>query len=272
MDGTIKALFYRYKSVGGYDYVSDFLISPEKSEHQTHPGDSGTLWHLAIKEELAEDGAEQKLEKTKLRPLALEWGGQGLLPADGGTTANFTLATSLTTVCRWLDVELDQGLNAGAQPFWGTTGHYSIAEMAIGKVPTGKLKTFLDDNSSLISFDLQNLKDGKIAERLHGAKYIPLADVPDLVWKKLPDVVTGGRDIQKNTGPGAPESLRGCRPTSGRQGGHSTQAVPRRAGEECDGGSLAGILHREWSKRLPVARALALSRLADSAVGKSASR
>jgi hypothetical protein len=28
LEGRIKALFYRYKSVGGYDYVSDFLIAP----------------------------------------------------------------------------------------------------------------------------------------------------------------------------------------------------------------------------------------------------
>ena len=35
LSGRIQALFYRYKSVGGYEYVSDFLIAPAtgKREH-----------------------------------------------------------------------------------------------------------------------------------------------------------------------------------------------------------------------------------------------
>jgi hypothetical protein len=36
LQGTIKALFYRYRSVGGSDYVGDFLISPKGN--QTEPG------------------------------------------------------------------------------------------------------------------------------------------------------------------------------------------------------------------------------------------
>ena len=44
--GTIKSLFYRHKSVGGYDFISEFLIAPEDGAVQTMPGDSGTEWHL----------------------------------------------------------------------------------------------------------------------------------------------------------------------------------------------------------------------------------
>src|ERR1051325_2498803 len=50
LEGRIKALFYRYKSVGGYDYVSDFLIAPRESGEdereivQTQRGDSGAVW------------------------------------------------------------------------------------------------------------------------------------------------------------------------------------------------------------------------------------
>src|SRR5438045_621296 len=53
LEGRIKALFYRYKSLGGYDYVSDFLIAPRAlgdaanlGAPQTQPGDSGAVWHL----------------------------------------------------------------------------------------------------------------------------------------------------------------------------------------------------------------------------------
>ena len=46
MQGRIEALFYRYKSVGGFEYVSDFLIGPRDGDtgFGTHPGDSGTVW------------------------------------------------------------------------------------------------------------------------------------------------------------------------------------------------------------------------------------
>ena len=45
LNGVIKALFYRYRTVGGTDYVWDFLIgSRGKKPLETAPGDSGTLW------------------------------------------------------------------------------------------------------------------------------------------------------------------------------------------------------------------------------------
>jgi hypothetical protein len=47
MSGEIAALFYRFKSVGGFEYVSDLLIGPRGSAQLgTHPGDSGTLWMI----------------------------------------------------------------------------------------------------------------------------------------------------------------------------------------------------------------------------------
>src|SRR5262249_17044877 len=46
LEGSIKALFYRYAVSSDYDYVADFLIGArdEKSSFATHPGDSGTVW------------------------------------------------------------------------------------------------------------------------------------------------------------------------------------------------------------------------------------
>ena len=47
MIGEIQALFYRYKSLGGFDYVSDLVIgqiSDADTGFITQPGDSGTLW------------------------------------------------------------------------------------------------------------------------------------------------------------------------------------------------------------------------------------
>ena len=128
--GQIAALFYRHRSIGGYDDITDFLIAPEPGHTQSQPGDSGTIWHLV------------QTGDQPLRPIALQWGGQGFLSATGtGTsTFNFALATSLTNVLRLLDVELVVDHNTGAQPFWGKTGHYSVATFACGQVTGTKLK------------------------------------------------------------------------------------------------------------------------------------
>jgi len=45
--GSIMGLFFRYRTVGGVDFVADLLIGPRDAEPdgcQTRPGDSGTLW------------------------------------------------------------------------------------------------------------------------------------------------------------------------------------------------------------------------------------
>jgi hypothetical protein len=47
MRGEIQALFYRYKSMGGFDYVSDMIIGKIENDNIdfiTQPGDSGTVW------------------------------------------------------------------------------------------------------------------------------------------------------------------------------------------------------------------------------------
>src|SRR5262249_1671283 len=66
MYGELLALFYRYKSVGGKDYVSDFLIGGRDGDAlNVHHGDSGTLWLLETQDEK---------EKVRLQPIALHWG------------------------------------------------------------------------------------------------------------------------------------------------------------------------------------------------------
>ena len=73
MHGEIAALFYRFKSVGGFEYVSDFLIGPRGGAISlgTHPGDSGTVWLL------------EAPEGTLPMPIALQWGGQVFVDRSG---------------------------------------------------------------------------------------------------------------------------------------------------------------------------------------------
>lgn len=190
--GTIKALFYRYRSVGGFDYVGDFLISPKDHESGTQHGDSGMIWNLDLVDESVRSTASEPEEGPRFRPLAMQWGGQ-LLGADDGSESRFAVATSLSTVCRLLNVELVTDLSRGVQGYWGRVGHYSIAAYAARLVKDPDLKAFLTSDAVLrrLSFDLSTIRTGADFEDLVFAlsstnKFVPLADVPDEIWKKQP--------------------------------------------------------------------------------------
>jgi hypothetical protein len=198
LEGTVKALFYRHKSMAGYDYVSEFLIAPRAGTTQTRPGDSGTVWHLVTTVDAGTDHA-----RKMLRPMAIEWGAQALAGA-GDERLNFALATGLSTACQRLDVDLVRDHNSGANPFWGQTGHYSIATAAIEAVSNAKLKALLRANVERISFRPDQLTPEEIHNRLANGHFVELADVPDLVWKKTPNRVRGGRDYAQNAGPEHP--------------------------------------------------------------------
>jgi hypothetical protein len=201
--GKIKALFYRYRSVGGYDYVGDFLIAPDSGSPSTQPGDSGTIWHLDVAPKTSGQ-ASTPLGKTDLHPLAIEWGGQTF--GDGDVRTTFAVATSLSNVCKLLDVELVTDLNSGVHGYWGRVGHYTIGTFAIELLrksqhpASDKLVTLLSANISNISFDIDALRDDDIDKLNPQEDFTHLADVPDDVWKHLPEDkkkgVKGGRDIR----------------------------------------------------------------------------
>jgi len=202
--GTIKGLFYRYRSVGGYDYIGDLLIAPIPESRSPVHGDSGTVWHLDVTE--ARDSFKKRLEDLDLRPLAVLWGGQTF--DVGGTRSNFTIATTLSNVCRMLDVELVTNRNRGVSGYWGRMGHYSIAAYAVQMVRNKKLRKLLENNLDRLSFDIQTLTEMTSKEILAGADFIPLADVADEIWKKY-KTNPGGRDIRssgkgRTTGPEHP--------------------------------------------------------------------
>ena len=191
LSGRIKALFYRYKSVGGFDWIADFLIAPEdEAGPQTRPGDSGTVWCLPP---AAEGG--------RVRPLCVEWGGQALLSGGGSAVVDFALATALSTVCNLLDVDVKTEHNTGVETFWGSEGHYTIAALACREVSDPALLALMAANADSIAFDTSTKKPDEIKGVLQQAKdnvFIPLADVPDIVWKQSPRAVKGGRDTQVN--------------------------------------------------------------------------
>jgi hypothetical protein len=210
LEGRIAALFFRHRSIGGYDDVTDFLIAPEKDEPHSQPGDSGTIWHLVQK-----DG--------QLRPLALQWGGQGF--RTGGTTFNFALAAGLTNILRLLDLELVVDHNIGAQPFWGKTGHYTLATFACQEISddSPKLQELMLANQNRVSFREADLIpkdiDAATKKAKNEGRFVPLADVPDVIWKNTAADVDGGRDPAPRQGPEHPvhyADIDEARPSDGR--------------------------------------------------------
>jgi hypothetical protein len=195
LHGRIAALFFRHHSIGGYDDVTDFVIAPLPGQPHSQPGDSGTVWHL-----------KQKLPAEPLRPIALQWGGQSFLSSSGAF--NFALAAGLTNVLRLLEVELVVDHNLGAQPYWGKTGHYSTATFACDHVVAPKLKKLMLANRNRVSFAVAELDpkgiDTATKEAKNDGTFVPLADVPDVIWKNLPSDVTGGRDTAFRSGPEHP--------------------------------------------------------------------
>src|SRR4029079_17418822 len=110
-EGEIRALFFRYESLGGYEHATDVLIGPRRNdgnarisepviEHPfTRPGDSGTLWFYdppakppatevdADFDDSAAPVAERGLRARRLRPIAMQWGGQRVRLPDGSASA-----------------------------------------------------------------------------------------------------------------------------------------------------------------------------------------
>ena len=199
IEGQILALFFRYQALGGYDYVADLLIGPRpnKGPLRTRAGDSGSVFFY----DHVEAGASREAETTRLtddekektgeaepwRPLALQWGGQrffGAPAADGNSSFPFALATSLSTICRELSVEIIRGQDIALPEYWGEVGHFTIGGVACDLISSNSttLKKLFLNNRVNIGFDDASLVSGHITG-LGLSDNVPLADVPDDVWR-----------------------------------------------------------------------------------------
>ena len=120
MQGEIHALFYRYKSQGGFEYVADLLIGPRTSvgpattrgytatRSQHIRATSGTLWLL---EPFRPD---EKGEMPLPLPLAVQWGQSTLAADENAKVQSFALATLLSRVCSMLEIDPIRDLQQGS--------------------------------------------------------------------------------------------------------------------------------------------------------------
>jgi hypothetical protein len=205
LEGQILALFYRYRSVGGFDYVAEILIGPRKGQTTvtTRPGDSGTIWFWdpppqktkpqtkdpAATISPSASPADSRIKAPEFRPVAIQWGGYSFLEPGGQEVRQFALASSLATVCRELDIEVVRDWSIGQNEYWGKVGHYKIGISACSLLGEKKLATLMKANAENISVKDADIEAGKLPKATQRDRFIPLADVPDLVWR-----ATRGKD------------------------------------------------------------------------------
>lgn len=183
-EGEIQALFYRYRSVGGFDYVADLLIGGRtgnrKSKSPTteivaQPGDSGSL--VFLESEKVEHGERA----PRLHPLAMIWGGERLASGQGAEPSHFAMATFLSTIYRVLDIEVVGDWNVGYREYWGKSGHFKIGWAFCNLLQTAGLRSLFLANRDRIGFPDDSLELGRTLT-VDRKGFVPLADVPDYVW------------------------------------------------------------------------------------------
>jgi hypothetical protein len=194
MEGEIHGLFYRYKAVGGFEYVADLLLGARSAkstpEGPTEPepfatrhGDSGTLW-LLDDSGGATVAKKKDKDKSPLRPLAVQWGGQVFTDAERTGSRPYALATYLSTVCNLLEIDPVPDWNVDQPEYWGAVGHYSIAASVADALSSAhpRLLKLMANNRTVISYEDDQLLTSDFKNQT-SAEWVPLADVPDNVWK-----------------------------------------------------------------------------------------
>jgi hypothetical protein len=215
--GEIHGLFYRYKSIGGSEYITDFLIGPETyGDHvpklkaneeaekknmnvalNVHHGDSGTLLFIEYTDKQEPEGSHKAKKENErghkakkyYQPFALLWGKEEFFEDGSVLSRPYAMATSLSTVLDHLDLDLVGGINEDQDYIWGWVGHYVIGRalsLPVDLVTSQKLKSFISKNIDLLSLqpDAALDNDPKVVTRgTPEPNFVPLADVPDNVWK-----------------------------------------------------------------------------------------
>jgi hypothetical protein len=170
IEGLVSALFYRYRSIGGIEYVSDFLIGPSSDESSVvRHGDSGAVLSLETPQ--------------GLRPFSIVWGAHDFVGDGDRASLGFALATGLGNVCRLLDVDLVRGWNVDAPYTWGKTGHFKIGYHAADLVSNAKLVKLLSNNQDSLGYSNDALVSQDTVEGKFTHDFVPLADVADIIWR-----------------------------------------------------------------------------------------
>ena len=143
MLGEIQGLFYRYKTGGGFEYVSDLFIGPRSRQkrERKNPAAPKFATHLAILERsVLEPGnvsmAAEHDEKYAFLPLAMEWG-RNMLASTGNAARKFCIGDFVVAVCALLEVDPIRDWNLDQPDTWGrwvTSDRNARARCAIRQI------------------------------------------------------------------------------------------------------------------------------------------
>ena len=238
MVGEIHGLFYRYKAQGGYEYLSDFLIGPRTVKAQSknsenaedlekdnkhnigftaRHGDSGTV--LLIQQEQQNESGKSK-SKFCYYPFAMLWGKHEFIESGIKKVQPFALATSLSVALENLELDFVRDLNIDNDLVWGYIGHFAIGSKlgsTVNLLGSSKLKKFIEKNKALLSMSDEDIKNAVPSPRVirkgtngnydaNHPYFVPLADVPDNVWKSNVNVYNVQQEdgtTRKKAGPGS---------------------------------------------------------------------
>jgi hypothetical protein len=192
VEGEIRALFFRYEAQSGVQHATDVLIGPRTGKARkttnapfTQPGDSGTIWFYDPPGKPTEptdiptvDAPARGLRARRLRPVAMQWGGERFETKDGQSA--FALGAFVSTICREVGFEIVRDWSTGHDEYWGKLGHFAVGWKACGLL-SGNLATLMQKNQARIGFDDAHLSQGSAFHMGRGG-FVPLADVPDYVW------------------------------------------------------------------------------------------
>ncbi|MEY4416399.1 MAG: hypothetical protein RIQ53_3692 [Pseudomonadota bacterium] len=183
VEGSVQGLFFRHAGLGGQDHVTEYLIGPRPGERavDTRPGDSGVVWFWD--HDVPGERGPGADPQAPLRPLAIQWGGQGWLDAGPATGGEFALAAGFASVCRALDVRLLRDEDSDLGRYWGKVGHYHIGWVACARLKSARARAFFAANAAAIGVSDGDLAAGRLPSATQTSGFIALADVPDLVWR-----------------------------------------------------------------------------------------
>jgi hypothetical protein len=108
-------------------------------------------------------------------------------------TGSFALASSLSTICRVLNVTVIRDWNSGLPEYWGDVGHYTIGFFACDQI-SGKIGKLMKANQENVSYPKDTITSKKGIKLRGPDGFVGLADVPDRVWK-----IPGGEGARGNS-------------------------------------------------------------------------
>lgn len=115
-----------------------------------------------------------------MKAIGVLWGGQQ--DVSGGDNQPLGLFTNLGTICQQFDIELVCDWNRGYDEYFGAYAHIVLPSLCASVIKDKNLKTLMNNHINYISMPLGEtvVKDTKGKSK---ADFVPLSNVPDLVWK-----------------------------------------------------------------------------------------